>query len=77
MTNRLFDPWTEVIISQFRILQRTTEVVASTFDPHRLLDRHGVTGDGPDLARPRLNPLEFHGKRRSTTLHGRTSRRDC
>lgn len=57
--------WVEIFLEQMWVCRQVTDVVARTVGsgllahPHALDDRHPYPNE------PRLNPLDFHGRRRS------------
>lgn len=61
--SRFPNPWV-VILEQMRIVRQTTEVIARSIDPEILLDPRTLTDYRLHPNEKRLNPLEFHGKRR-------------
>ena len=64
MTTRFDNPWFAVVLEQMWICRQATEVVAKCIDPQLLLDPQALTNYCLHPSEPRLNPLEFHGKRR-------------
>jgi hypothetical protein len=59
------NPWFEVVLTQMWVWCQATEVVAKCIDSERLSDPQALTRYGLHPSEQRLNPLEFHGKRRS------------
>lgn len=64
MTVRVNNPWVDVWIEQLWICWQATDVAARTVDLD-LLDPRALADRCLHPREPRLNPLEFHGKRRS------------
>jgi len=60
------NPWADVILAQMWFVWQTTDVVARCIDPELLLDPQAMVDYCLHPSAERLNPLEFHGKRRST-----------
>lgn len=65
MPVRFNNTWVNVWLNQMWICRQVTDVVAKTMDSDLWLDPQALTGRGLRPSEPRLNPLEFHGKRRS------------
>ena len=65
MTSRFNTPWVKAWLEQMWVCSQVTDVVAKTVGSDLRLHPQAL----PDRAlypnEPRLNPLEFHGKRRS------------
>jgi len=66
------NPWAEVIIEQMGIVRQSTNVVARCIDPELLLDPQAVVEYRLHPSAERLNPLEFHGKRRRNAVSRHT-----
>jgi hypothetical protein len=65
MTNSILNPWVEVILEQMWIVHQTTAMVARSIDVELLLDPQAISDYWLIPTEKRLNPLEFHGKRRA------------
>ncbi len=65
MTNSILNPWVEVILDQLWIVRQTTAMVARSIDVELLLDPQAMSDYWLNPTEKRLNPLEFHGKRRA------------
>lgn len=65
MTARNNNPWIEVWVEQMWICYQAAYVVAKTMDSRQRLDPLARADRWLHPSEPRLNPLEFHGKRRS------------
>ncbi len=61
------NPWVAMILQQMWTVRQTADVVARSIDPELLLDPQTMTDYLTHPSEKRLNPLEFHGKRRSPT----------
>ncbi len=66
MTSSLPNPWAEVILEQMWIVRQTTTLVARSIDAELLCDPQALTDYCLNPSEERLNPLEFHGKRRAS-----------
>jgi len=75
MRSSFQNPWAEVILNQTWIVWQTAEVVARSIDFELLLDPQALTDYCLNPSEKRLNPLEFHGKRRSPRPRGSPSDR--
>ncbi len=64
MRSNFINPWAEAILEQMWIVRQTTDVTARSMDPEFLLDPQAMTDYCLHPSTERLNPLEFHGKRR-------------
>lgn len=71
MRSSFQNPWAEVILNQTWIVWQTAEVVARSIDFELLLDPQALTDYCLNPSEKRLNPLEFHGKRRSPAPQGK------
>lgn len=65
MTASINNPWVDVWIQQMWICWQATDVVAKTMESDLRLDPLTLADRCLHPREPRLNPLEFHGKRRS------------
>lgn len=65
MKASLSNAWAEMMLEQLWICRQVNELVARTIDPQLLLDGQALTERCLHPTEQRLNPLEFHGKRRS------------
>lgn len=55
-------PWANAMVGPIRIFRVVTDLTLKTCAPHNWLNVDAV----PDVcAKPRLDPFEFHGRRRS------------
>lgn len=70
MLTSLNNQWFKAMLNQVWIYQQTTEVMAKCIDPDLLLDPQAMTDYCLHPTEKRLNPLEFHGKRRSSGSEG-------
>ncbi len=66
MRSSFSNPWVEVILEQMWITRQTTAMLASSIDFDLLLDPQAMTDYCLNPSEKRLNPLEFHGKRRAS-----------
>lgn len=64
MKSSFNNPWFEVILEQMWIARQTTSMVARSIDTELLGDPQALTDYCLNPTEKRLNPLEFHGKRR-------------
>ncbi|MEP7281451.1 MAG: hypothetical protein ABI696_05695 [Rubrivivax sp.] len=64
MTSHFPNPWAEAILEQMWIVRQTTAMLARSVDLELLLDPQAMTDYCLNPTEKRLNPLEFHGKRR-------------
>lgn len=67
MRNSFSNPWVEIILEQMWIVRQTSEVLVRSIDFELLLDPKALTDYCLNPSEEILNPLEFHGKRRSPT----------
>lgn len=58
------NPWVEVILEQMWIVRQSTDLVARVIDPELLMDPQAMVDYCLHPSAERLNPLEFHGRRR-------------
>ena len=58
-------PWIDAVIEQMWVYCQATEVLAKCIDAELLSDPQALTQYCLHPSEQRLNPLEFHGKRRS------------
>ena len=65
MTNSILNPWVKVILEQMWIVHQTTAMAARSIDFELLLDPQAISDYWLNPTEKRLNPLEFHGKRRA------------
>ena len=65
MSNSFPNPWAEVILEQMWIVRQTTSLVARSIDAELMCDPQALTDYCLNPSAKRLNPLEFHGKRRA------------
>lgn len=65
MKTSFHNPWAEAVLEQMWVYCQATEVLAKCIDAEHLSDPQALTQYCLHPAEPRLNPLEFHGKRRS------------
>jgi hypothetical protein len=68
MTTSFIHAWAEMVLEQVWVYRQVNELVARSIDPELLRDRQALTEFCIRPSEPRLNPLEFHGKRRSPTV---------
>ncbi len=77
MNARFDNPWFDAMLEQMWVYRQVTDVVAKTVRPDLQNDSHALTDRRLHPSEPRLNPLEFHGKRRSVaprvTATGKTA----
>jgi len=66
MTSSFPNPWVEVMLEQMWIVRQTTAMLATSIDFNLLLDPQAMTDYCLNPSEKRLNPLEFHGKRRAS-----------
>jgi hypothetical protein len=65
MGTRFSNPWADVVLGQMWIYCQVTAVVAKSIDAELLSDPRALARHCMQPSEPRLNPLGFHGKRRS------------
>jgi hypothetical protein len=65
MTSSFINPWVEMILQQMWIVRQTTSMVARSIDTELLGDPQALTDYCLNPTEKRLNPLEFHGRRRA------------
>ncbi len=65
MTSSFHNPWVESMLGQMWIYRQATEVAAKCIDTELLHDAEVLTDYCMQPSEQRLNPLEFHGRRRS------------
>lgn len=58
------NPWAELMLEQMWLYQQAAGVASKCIDAELLLDSQALTDHCLEPSMPRLNPLEFHGKRR-------------
>ncbi len=68
MTTSFIHAWAAMVLEQLRVYRQVNALVARSIDPELLLDPQALTEFRIRPSEPRLNPLEFHGKRRSPTV---------
>lgn len=64
MNSSLNNPWFNMVFVQMWIVRQASESIAHCIDPDLVLDPLALANHSLDSRSPRLNPLEFHGKRR-------------
>lgn len=64
MNARFDNPWFDAMLEQMWVYRQVTDVVAKTVGPDLQHDPQALTDRCLHPSEPRLNPLEFHGKRR-------------
>ena len=64
MTSSFNNPWADLWLQQMWICQQAAEAASKCIDGELLLDSQALTDYCLEPSEPRLNPLEFHGKRR-------------
>ena len=75
MTKSFPNPWVDLILEQMWIVRQTTAMVARSIDSELLLDPQAIADYCLNPAEKRLNPLEFHGKRRAPNAqHSRSGK---
>lgn len=65
MKSSFSNPWVDAVLEQMWVYCQVTEVVAKCIDAELLSDPQALTQCCLHPSEQRLNPLEFHGKRRS------------
>jgi len=68
------NPWFDAVLEQMWAYCQATEVVARSIDTELLSDPQALTQYCLHPSEKRLNPLEFHGKRRSAASAAPTSK---
>lgn len=61
------NPWVELMLEQAWIVRQMSETAAKCIDTDLLFDALALRDYGLHPSAERLNPLEFHGKRRAPT----------
>ena len=61
------NPWIDAMLEQAWIVSQVTGTVAKCIDPELLSDAQALSDYCLHPSEERLNPLEFHGKRRDAT----------
>ncbi len=74
MTAHLNNPWVNLWLEQMWLGARITDTASKCVDAELLLDPQALTEHCLEPNEPRLNPLDFHGKRRSTPRRASPSR---
>jgi len=59
------NPWFDTVLEQMWIVSQATDVMARCIDADLLSDPQALSDYCLKPTEQRLNPLEFHGKRRS------------
>lgn len=59
------NPWLEAMLEQMWFVRQATDTAAKCIDPELLHDAQALSDYCLQPTERRLNPLEFHGKRRS------------
>lgn len=67
MTSSFHNPWVESMLGQMWIYRQATEVAAKCIDTELLHDAEVLTDYCMHPSEKRLNPLEFHGRRRHSS----------
>ncbi|MEO8057244.1 MAG: hypothetical protein ABI671_02885 [Burkholderiales bacterium] len=67
MTNRSNNLWVEALVKQMWVCTQIADVVAKTVGSDLRPDLQTQNDASLRPIEPRLNPLEFHGKRRSAS----------
>lgn len=65
MKTNFSNPWVDAVIEQMWVYCQATEVLVKCIDAELLSDPQALTQYCLHPSEQRLNPLEFHGKRRS------------
>jgi hypothetical protein len=65
MTTNFIHAWAAMVLEQLWVYRQVNALVARSIDPELLRDRQALAEFSIRPSEPRLNPLEFHGKRRS------------
>ncbi len=58
------NPWAELMLEQMWLCQQAADVASKCMDAQLLVDSQALSDYCLRPSEPRLNPLEFHGKRR-------------
>ncbi|MCB2006252.1 MAG: hypothetical protein R3E92_00140 [Burkholderiaceae bacterium] len=66
-------PWADVMISQMLICRLAVHTTIKTCAPQHWVNVGAVTDASLPRHEPRLNPLEFHGRRRPDSVSQRAS----
>lgn len=64
--NNGLNPWADAMLGQLLICQWANEIALKTCDPQNCVRVDAVPDTCYPLYEPRLNPLEFHGRRHSS-----------
>jgi hypothetical protein len=64
MTSSFHNPWVESMLGQMWIYSQATEVAARCVDTELLHDVEQLSDYCMEPSERRLNPMEFHGRRR-------------
>jgi hypothetical protein len=75
MTSSYNNAWLDAVLEQIWFVRQATDVAAKSIDPQLLRDPQAMTDYCLNPTAQRLNPLEFHGKRRSPRPRGSPSDR--
>lgn len=64
MLSSFNNPWFTVVLDPLWAVRQATETAAKCVDPELLSDAQSLTDYCTDPSEQRLNPFDFHGKRR-------------
>lgn len=64
MLSSFNNPWFTAVLDPLWAVRQATETVAKCVDPELLSDPQSLTDYCTDPSEQRLNPFDFHGKRR-------------
>lgn len=77
MPRQFINPWFELVLEQTWIVRQATETAAKCIDPELMLDPQALSDYCLEPTEERLNPLEFHGKRRAAVPRKRPDGSAC
>lgn len=69
MTSNFSNPWFDAMLEQMWIVRHATETAAKCIDPELISDPQALTDYCLEPTEQRLNPLEFHGRRRPQSIN--------
>lgn len=71
--NHSLNPWADVMLGQLLMCRWAVDVGVKTCNPQNWVDLDAVSDAAYRPSEPRLNPLEFHGQRRSLAVQRRAN----
>lgn len=70
MLSSFNNPWLTVVIDPLWTVRQATETAAKCVDPELVGNSQSLTNYCTDPSEQRLNPFDFHGKRRPSSTSG-------